>query len=122
MGYKYQLKKQEREKLLREKQKDKLLVIDTPLFTNGDGKIGITYTCQLQKRYIRTVQKGMDGILMAENARVIFWNTVKLGTMCADDTPELLACLATVECSPQTCLASVVTKPNEFGTCQLVVL
>src|ERR1043166_7952691 len=89
MGYKFQLKKQEREKLLREKMKAQLLVMDAPLLQSGDD-ISITYTCEIHKRHLKTIKIGITGLLIEERGKIAFWNTVRLGHLCADDTPELL--------------------------------
>src|SRR6266516_7157951 len=88
MGYKFQLKKQEREKLLREKSKNELLGGRDDLFVQAPAAFAVTYTCNLRKQALHVIRPGLIGLLVVDNQRIVFWKTETLGYICEDDTPE----------------------------------
>jgi hypothetical protein len=122
MGYRFQLKKAEREKLLREKRKGELLGTVGDLFGQNPEPYSITYSCQIRKQIASLVSSGTIGMLLIDNLRVVFWNKQgTLGEIVPEDVVEISAILEKLPGDAPACLAQVVSGPDEFNICQLVL-
>jgi hypothetical protein len=120
MGYRFKLKKQAREKLLREKRKAELLGSQDNLFAGAPTEYTVTFTCHLRKHSIASLIRGLNGMLIADAGRILFWSQHgTLGHLSEEDTPEVLAILEQLPGDVPACLAEVVSDPDDFNTCQL---
>src|SRR5947207_2044994 len=121
MGYKFKLKKQEREKLLREKCKsDMVQERGGSLFVRVAARYTVTYTCVLRKQMTHLIRKGFVGMLVADGERVVFWDQHgTLGYISKEDTAEVMRLIKQLPGEVPACLAEVVSGPTPFNTCQV---
>lgn len=119
MGYQWKLKKGERERLLREKQKAELVGSQNTLFTRAPAQYAVTFTCHLRKQAFVSPTLGLDGLLIVDNGRIVFWRQGTLGHISEEDAEEVFAILAKLPGEAPACLAEIVSDPDDFNTCQI---